>query len=295
MASTRDIRRRIKSIRNTAQITKAMQMVASSRMKRAQEMALQGRPYSEMINRILATGHGENLSLDTHPLMMRRTTTRKCVLLISTDKGLCGGLNTNLLKLVLDYPRETPFITVGKKGKQFLTRTGRKILADFPTSDPIRFQEAKGVAKYLIDAFTDGEMDSVDILYTNFVNTIRQEPIKLPLLPLGCKLQVSTGDLRDVHSGEQSSGKADTVEPLFEPDQATVLSELLPHAVTYQIWHCLLEARASEHSARMVAMKNATDNAKQIIKDLTLEYNKIRQSAITTEILEISTAAAAMQ
>jgi len=288
MASARDIRRRIKSIKSTAQITKAMQMVAASRMRRAQEQALSGRPYSDMIGRFLDYVSVDGPDSEAHPLMRHPPEGRAAVLLISTDRGLCGGLNTNLFRLVTDYPADTLFVTAGKKGRTFLARTGKIVHADFHYSDPVKFQEARDITGFLSDLFLKGEVSRVDVLYNNFVNTMTQKACRTQLLPLdphaslGCNLKDDAKETR--------KATAVDVMPKFEPDPAAVLDKLLPHAANFQVWHYLLEARASEHSARMVAMKSATDNAKQLVKDLTLEYNKIRQAAITTEILEIATA-----
>jgi F-type H+-transporting ATPase subunit gamma len=293
MANTRDIRRRIKSIRNTAQITKAMQMVAASKMRRAQEAALSGRPYSQLLNQMLeAASEGEAFQ---HPLHTLREGNRTALLVITTDKGLCGALNSNLLRLVANYPKETQFVTVGRKGRQFLARTKRNLVADFEVSEACRFLEAKKIGSFLMKLFLEEKVDRVEVAYTNFISTLTQTPGVEPLLPLAVDFKATAAGLTVSDKSEQENQtKEKRLESLFEPSSRAVLESLFPHAVNFEIWHYLLEARASEHSARMVAMKNATDNAKQLIKDLTLEYNKIRQAAITTELLEISAAAAAM-
>ena len=292
MPSTRDIRRRIKSVKNTAQITKAMQMVASAKMRRAQQAALAGRPYATLMNEVLAAataGAGEF----THPLMEKRAVVKKrALILITTDKGLCGALNTNLLREAAKWDKDTTvFICAGKKGAQWAGRLKRELAAEFSYKDTPQFAEARAISKFAQDLFLEGKVDAVDVLYTNFINTLVQKPEQRQLLPLG-EIKALEAGLEGESQGEKL-GEA-TREYLFEPVAATVLGNLLPHYLNYQVFQFLQEAKASEQSARMVAMKNATDNAKQIIKDLTLEYNKLRQANITKELLEITTAQMAM-
>ncbi len=292
MPSTRDIRRRIKSVKNTAQITKAMQMVASAKMRRAQQAALAGRPYATLMNEVLAAataGAGEF----THPLMEKRVVVKKrALILITTDKGLCGALNTNLLREAAKWDKDTTvFVCAGKKGAQWAGRLKRELAAEFSYKDTPRFAEARAISKFAQELFLSGKVDAVDVLYTNFINTLVQKPEQRQLLPLG-EIKALEAGLEGESQGEKL-GEA-TREYLFEPVAATVLGNLLPHYLNYQVFQFLQEAKASEQSARMVAMKNATDNAKQIIKDLTLEYNKLRQANITKELLEITTAQMAM-
>jgi F-type H+-transporting ATPase subunit gamma len=291
MPSTRDIRRRIKSVKNTAQITKAMQMVASAKMRRAQQAALAGRPYATLMNEVLAAataGAGEF----THPLMEKRPVKKRALILITTDKGLCGALNTNLLREAAKYDKDTTvFVCAGKKGAQWAGRMKRDLAAEFSYKDTPQFAEARAISKFAQELFLSGKVDAVDVLYTNFINTLVQKPEQRQLLPLG--------EIKAIEAGLEGDGATKelaeaTREYLFEPVAATVLGNLLPHYLNYQVFQFLQEAKASEQSARMVAMKNATDNAKQIIKDLTLEYNKLRQANITKELLEITTAQMAM-
>jgi F-type H+-transporting ATPase subunit gamma len=285
--STRDIRRRIKSVKNTAQITRAMQMVASAKMRRAQEAALHARPMAQQLFRSL-TAALERLGEDSHPLMDRREGERTTALLITTDKGLCGPLNTNLLrKVAAELPKDTSFVTVGRKGRLQAARVGRPIVADFEVPETNIGGPVRQISKFLIDRFEKNETDRVVVCFTQFVNTITQEPMIRPLLPFDA--HANAADIA-TRFGDQPQG----LDYKFEPDVKSVLGTILPLAIGYFIRTVILDARASEHSARMVAMKNATDNAKQLVKDLTLEYNKVRQAAITTEILEIATAAAAM-
>lgn len=290
MPNTRDIRRRIKSVKNTAQITKAMQMVASSKMRRAQLGALAGRPYAALMNDVLAevsAGAGDF----SHPLMEVREVKKRAVVIITTDKGLCGALNSNLLREAARFDKETTiFVCVGKKGSQFVARAKRALAAEFTYKDTPLFSEARAVSKFVQDLFLKKEVDHVDVLFTNFINTLSQKPEVRALLPLG-EIKALDADLTVEGMADlRARGK----EFLFEPDPGTVLGNLLPHYLNYQMYQFLHEAKASEQSARMVAMKNATDNAEQIIKDLTLDYNKLRQANITKELLEITTAQMAM-
>jgi F-type H+-transporting ATPase subunit gamma len=288
MPSTRDIRRRIKSVKNTAQITKAMQMVAAAKMRKAQQAALVGRPYAELMNQILAEA-APRIAAFKHPLMEKRDVKKRAVILVSTDRGLCGGLNSNLFREVTKQDKNSlAFITAGRKGAQFISRTKRQLVAEFTYKDPPTYAEARAISKFAQDLFLKGDVDAVDILFTNFVSTLVQQPKLMPLLPMGKIQAVTAGINAPAQELSSSAVRTDVFE--FEPDEKTVLSALLPHSMNFQVHQILLEARASEHSARMVAMKNATDNAKQLIKDLTLEYNKLRQSNITKELLEIATA-----
>jgi F-type H+-transporting ATPase subunit gamma len=224
----------------------------------------------------------------THPLMEQRQVARRCVVVISTDKGLCGALNSNLLREAARFDKDsTAYITAGRKASQFIARTRRKLAAEFTYKDAPLFSEARAIGRFARDLFVKGEVDRVDILFTNFISTLTQKPELRPLLPVGEIKAVSVGVPHPAQEEKLSKG---TTEFLFEPGAEQVLGELLPHSLNFQIYQILLEAKASEQSARMVAMKNATDNANQLIKDLTLEYNKMRQSNITKELLEIATA-----
>ena len=300
-ANTRDIRRRIKSVKNTAQITKAMQMVAASKMRKAQQAAVAGRPYAELLNRVLVSLGASTAATDenySHPLLEKREGGRELVLLVATDKGLCGALNTNLFREAAKFDvNNTDFVVVGRKGAQFVARSQRKMLAEFDLKDNFSFLESKQVSKFCMDKFTSGEVNKVTIVFTDFINTLTQVPRARTILP------VSSFEATADVTGSAEEKPAQTTAPatdgtateyLFEPSGMDVLSGILPHYVHFQVYQMILDSRASEHSARMVAMKNATDNAKQLIKDLTLQYNKVRQAAITTEILEIATAQMAL-
>lgn len=291
MPSTRDIRRRIKSVKNTAQITKAMQMVASSKMRKAQLAALAGRPYAALINSMLGQVAGSSGDF-AHAFLEKRDGKKRAVIVVSTDKGLCGALNANLTREAAKYDKETTaYICAGRKGAQFIARTKRQLVAEFTYKDSPLFAEARAISKFAQEMFLKGEVDHVDILFTNFISTLNQKPEVLPLLPIG--------ELTGVQAGFRAPGTAVALEKSelefqFEPGAENVLGALLPHYLNFQVYQILLEAKASEHSSRMVAMKNATDNAKQLIKDLTLEYNKLRQANITKELLEITTAQMAL-
>jgi F-type H+-transporting ATPase subunit gamma len=291
-ANTRDIRRRIKSVKNTAQITKAMQMVAASKMRRAQASALAGRPYADSLNRVLRALQPAATVDASHPLLAQRTSGKELVILISTDKGLCGALNTNLFREALRFNTpDTTFVSVGRKGMQFLLRSKATVAAEFSLKDNFLFMESKAVSQFAMEKFVSGEVDKVTVVFTDFVNTLTQIPRARVVLPVSS--MEATIALDPHHKPEAEVGAASAeaaADYRFEPDPASVLTAILPHFVHFQVYQMALDARASEHSARMVAMKNATDNAKQLIKDLTLEYNKVRQAGITTEILEIATA-----
>jgi F-type H+-transporting ATPase subunit gamma len=291
MPSTRDIRRRIKSVKNTAQITKAMQMVAASKMRKAQSAALAGRPYAALMNKVLAQVVA-NAGDFKHEFFEARGGSKRAVIVVSSDKGLAGALNSNLTREAAKLDKDnTVFVAAGKKGAQFLTRTKRNLAAEFTYKDSPAFSEARAISKFAQDLFLKGEVDAVDVLFTNFVSTLVQKPELRRLLPVTEIRGVSIDIAGEAHGADMDTGGA---EYLFEPGPEAVLGALLPHYLNFQIYQLLLEAKASEQSARMVAMKNATDNAKQLIKDLTLEYNKLRQANITKELLEITSAAMAM-
>lgn len=289
MANLRDIRRRIKSVKNTAQITRAMQLVAAAKMKKAQDQALAGREYAARLNQLLFDIR-KNFTEESHPLLDRREGEGKeLVLVISTDKGLCGPLNTNLAKaLRAKTSSDADFVTVGRKLRTMCEKLGQTVVADFTVVDPVPFAQTRAISKLITAQFLEGKYNKVSIAYTSFVNTLRQEPKVVTLLPI----QGQADKAEDAAEGQQEQLSLDVS---FEPSPADVLATLLPLYVNYAVFQAVVESRASEHSARMVAMKSATDNAKKFIKELTLEYNKLRQGAITAELLEITTAMKAME
>jgi F-type H+-transporting ATPase subunit gamma len=282
MASTRDLRRRIKSISNTAQITKAMQMVAASKMRKAQQAALNGRPFARLLYRFQRRATTQAVDF-SHPLLEVREVRKRAVILIAGDKGLCGALNSNLFRLASPFDTQsTVFITAGRRAAQFIARTRRQLYAEFAYGDSPRYSEAKAIAACARDLFLSREVDEVQIIATRFINTLTQQAVCSEFLPVGAVtgLKLPT----DLSEEELTAG---TAEFLFEPNAEAFLGYLLSHYLSLFLYLVLLNAKASEQSARMVAMKNATDNANTLIKDLTLEYNKLRQGKITTELLEI--------
>ncbi len=285
MASLRDIRRRIKSVKNTRQITKAMELVAASKMKKAQQAALAGRAYAGLMAEMLAAVAGR-VEEAQHPFLARREVKVRGIILVTTDKGLCGPLNANLFKLVTDIKDPAKYAVIGRKGAQFIARTRRDLLPEFTVTDRVPFAEVRTVAEFMVKQFLDGVVDTVELIYPHFKNTLVQVPTNLPLLPL----QSLAAVVADLHNDSGTAAKADDREILFEPDAHTVLEALLPLYVNREIYQHILDAKASEHSSRMVAMKTAKDNATKLIGDLTLEYNKARQAGITQEILEIAAA-----
>jgi F-type H+-transporting ATPase subunit gamma len=284
MPSTHDLRRRIKSIGSTSQITKAMQMVAASKMRKAQEAALTTRPFAQLLYRIQrhATTHAPDDF--THPLMQVRPVRKRAVILVGTDKGLCGALNSNLFRMVTQFdPATTLFITAGKRAAQFIARTGRQLVAEFTFSDTPRFDEARPIASFARDLFLKREVDQVQVVATRFINTMTQEPVVVEFLPIG---EIKGLKIPGVEPAVDQA--ADAHEFLFELSAASVLEYLFGHYLNIYIYRVMLEAKASEQSARMVAMKGATDNAGGLIRDLTLHYNNLRQGNITKELLEIA-------
>ena len=282
MQSPRTIRRRIRSIGSTAQITRAMQMVAASKMRKAQEAALAGRPFVQLLYRIQreATRSAEL----AHPLLEVREVRKRAVILVGADKGLCGPLNSNVLRLASQYDKaSTVFVTAGRRAAQFVARTGRTLAAEFAYGDSPTFPEARAIAGFARDLFLKREVDEVRIVATRFVNTLTQEPVTVEFLPVG--------EIKGLHIPgvePEAGSKADVPECLFEPSPEGVLGFLLGHYLNIFLYQVLLNAKASEQSARMVSMKNATDSAEGLIKDLSLEYNKLRQGNITKELLEIA-------
>lgn len=278
MISPRLLRRRIRSIQSTAKITKAMEMIATAKMKRAQDQAVAGRPYNDKIIQLiadLAVETGDEGSL--HPLLERREMINKIALVhITSDRGLCGGLNANMNRLtgnfILEQSVPVTLITVGRKGRDFMHRHRRNIEAEFNVSDRPTMFDTSPISHIIMDDYTNQRVDMVYLAYTRFVSTMTQSPTLELLLPVK----------------PATLSKTETTEYIYEPDPRSVLGGLLPRFVEMRVYHALLEAIASEHSARMIAMRNATDNANEIIENLTLTLNKARQEMITTELLDIS-------
>ncbi|MDQ2689390.1 MAG: ATP synthase F1 subunit gamma [Chloroflexota bacterium] len=293
MASLKDIRGRIGSVRNIAQITRAMEMVAASRMKRAQDAILAARPYSDELRAALsrvAAVVGE----EVHPLLARRPVKRVALIMITTDRGLAGSLNANAIRAALRWTQqkmgsgdgdtrvEVEAITIGRKGRDGLRRAGIPIAAHFQQlGDRPSFSDVTPIARLVTEDFLEGRYDEIDVAYSTFISTLTQRPEITPLLP--------------IVSPEQAEGaEVENDEYLFEPSPEAVLSRLLPHYVAIDLYRAVLENQASEQSARMIAMRNSTDNANELIDDLTLVYNKTRQATITREMIEIASGAEAL-
>ena len=282
MPSTRDIRRRIRSVGNTAKITKAMQMVAASKMRKAQQAALAGRPFVRWLYRIQRKATTQSVDFN-HPLLEKREVRKTAVILIGGDKGLCGALNSNLFRLASKFdPASTVFIAAGRKAAQWVARTRRQLAAEFAYGDSPRFAEARAIVSMARDLFLKREVDQVQVLSTRFVNTLTQHPLAIEFLPVG-EIKSLGAEGKEFEAELATS----SVVFRFEPGPEHVLGYLLGHYLNLYLYQVLLNAKASEQSARMVAMKNATDNAEELIEDLTLEYNKLRQGNITKELLEI--------
>ncbi len=286
MPSVRQIRRRIRSVENTAKITKAMSMIAASKMRRAQESALSGRPYSDRIQSLLShlAAQPQDDEERMPALLRRREVNNAQVVVITPDRGLTGGLNSNInraaAQFIVGQSAKVSVICVGRKGRDFMVRSGQDVRAVF-TDMPDRplLTDVTPITRLVIDAYTREETDAVYLVYADFVNTTQQRPVVQPLLP------VAPADLRP----------QEAVGYIYEPFDLTVLSALLPRFVEMQTYHAVLEGIASEQSARMVAMRSATDNALSMAEDLTLVMNKVRQETITRELLDIVGGAAAVE
>jgi len=297
MASTREVRRRIRSVKNTAQITKAMQMVASSKMRRAQERVQQARPYSAQISALvsrLANASGDDLGEDV-ALLKERAVHTIGIILLTPDRGLCGALPSNINRKALSTAQEQvnrvaqqgerpgiDYVAVGRKGRDFIIRTQQHLIAEFVNyGDRPSVADARAIAQVAVDSFLKGEVDVVYLVYPRFVNTVTQQPSEMQLLPV------------QPPSDEDDGRKA--LEYIYEPNARSIFESLLPRYVDVLVYQALLETIASFYSAQMVAMKNATDSANELIDDLTLAYNKARQASITTQILEVVSGAQGLE
>jgi len=289
MAAGKEIRGKIKSVENTKKITKAMEMVAASKMRKAQDRMRAARPYSDKVRNIAAHLSQANPEY-THPFLVKQNSAKKVgIIVVTTDKGLCGGLNTNVLRMVTNKVREfegqgikAEAVAIGNKGLGFLHRIGAKVVSQaIQLGDTPHLDKLIGPVKVLLDAYQEGKLDAVYLFYTKFINTMKQEAMMDQLLPLASdKLQADKGS----HSWDY----------IYEPDAQTVIDELLVRYVEALIYQAVAENMASEQSARMVAMKAASDNAGNVIGELKLVYNKTRQAAITKELSEIVAGAAAV-
>ncbi len=297
MPSTREIRRRIRSVKNIAQVTRAMQMVAASKMRRAQEQVLGTRPYTEKAWNILSHLASQRVADETvHPLLQHREVIRTvAVVLITADKGLCGSYNHNMVQQAWHFIQELPYpvelITIGKRGRDAMWRLGQEIIAEYSDLPPQPgLLHITPVARTIMQGFIDGRFDVAYLAHTDFINTLTQKPAIWQLLPIR-PLSLGVTPVSE-HRGQQTASTA--VEYIYEPDPYTILNTVLPRFTELQVYQALLESLASEHSARMVAMRNATENANELLGDLTLTYNRARQEAITTEMLDIAGGAEAL-
>jgi F-type H+-transporting ATPase subunit gamma len=297
MAGTKEIRLKIKSVQNTRKITKAMEMVAASKMKKAQERMRAGRPYARRILSIAMHAARANAEYK-HPLLTRRENVRRVgAVVITTDKGLCGGLNTNLLRVVLNQHKEwlakgveVEYCTIGNKGFGFVNRMGGKIVSQVVNyGDRPALERLIGPVKLLVDGYLEGRLDEVHIFSSRFVNTMKQEPTHGTIIPIPLEWQTPEGIDVDEHKVKEGSW-----DYLYEPDAKSVLDQLLVRYLETYVYQAAADNIASEQSARMVAMKAASDNAQNIIEELQLIYNKSRQAAITKELSEIVGGAAAV-
>ena len=292
MAAGKEIRGKIKSVENTKKITKAMEMVAASKMRKAQERMRAARPYSEKVRNIAANLGKANPEY-THAFMQTNEAKSAGFIVVTTDKGLCGGMNTNVLRVVTAKLRElqgngvsAQAVAIGNKGLGFLNRIGAKVVSQATQlGDTPHLDNLIGPVKALLDAYTKGEVNAVYLCYTRFINTMKQEPVVQQLLPLSAA---------EMEAQSQASGPQHGWDYIYEPDAQSVIDDLLTRYVEALVYQAVAENMASEQSARMVAMKAATDNAGSVIGELKLVYNKTRQAAITKELSEIVAGAAAV-
>jgi F-type H+-transporting ATPase subunit gamma len=292
MPSLRDIRRRIRSIRNTAKITKAMELVAASRLRRAQMRVTAARPYAEAMRLLMAElgGLAPSSGQALHPLLVHREVRHVGVLLVTPDRGLAGALNTNIIRRGVEVIVENEHgesqtvqvVTVGRKGQDFLARRGRELTGTFTgIIDRVTYDDVIPIARVIIDSFVSGAIDRAVLVYPRFISTLSQRPEVVQLLPI---------EPPEASAAEQRQ----RLDYIFEPDPQSILEELLPRYIEVQIYQAVLETAASFFSAQMVAMRNATDNANDLVQSLSLTYNKVRQANITREVTEIASAAEAM-
>ena len=293
MPSLRDIRRRIRSIRNTAKITKAMELVAASRLRRAQMRVTSARPYADAIRKLVAElgAAAPSAGGALHPLLIQRDVHKVGVLLVTPDRGLAGALNTNVIRrgseVIGEYERadgqSVEVVTVGRKGQDFLARRGRKLLGTFTGMvASVKYDDVIPIARVITDSFISGSIDRAVLVYPRFISTLSQRPEVVQLLPITAP---------EMPAGQERQRRLDYI---FEPDPQSILDQLLPRYVEVLIYQAVLETAASFFSAQMVAMRNATDNANDLVESLSLTYNKVRQANITREVTEIASAAEAM-
>jgi F-type H+-transporting ATPase subunit gamma len=304
-ASGRDLRRKLKSIKSTQKITSAMQLVAASKMQRAIKRALESRPFSSLAEEIVSS-LSPAIDPTSQPLFSRRPIQKILVLLVATNRGLAGSLNTQLFRRFTLWQKEqqsagraVQVVAVGVKGRHYLTRYAREqLIADFPAPDRVPdYKDITPIAQILLDEFLATRVDAVYLAYNQFVSTLRQEPEIVQFLPFGVGNTSEAIESRPVAGLLGGGGDADrwSIDILFEPNREEILQTLLPRYLRVRLYQIMLETHASEQAARMIAMKNATDNAGDLLDDLTLTYNSLRQAAITGELLDIAAGAAALE
>jgi len=303
MQSTQTIRRQIQSTKNTSQITKAMEMVSAAKMRKSQEAALMARPYAEAALHILENV-SESIEPRKHILLERREVKNICLFVVTSDKGLCGGLNSGVIKKAAEIIKENEsknikvsVVAIGKKAEGYFRKTKNNLIAVFNgIGDTVELKETLPISKLLIDDFRDKKFDKVMAVYTNFISTLKQDTKTKTILPVTRRsLEETIEEIEDIVPKDSKDGNNNNLEYKFEPSSSEVLCKLLPNLIEIQSYHIILESNASEHSARMVAMKTATDSARDMLEDLNLSYNYIRQQKITQEISEISAGVAAQE
>jgi F-type H+-transporting ATPase subunit gamma len=298
MASGRKILSRIKSAKNISQITKAMQMVSASKMKKSQDQATRGEPYSVELRRILLSLLSNAKSIDHELLNLNETAAKDLCVFVTTNKGLCGGLNTNHFRAIHLWHKKNPqtdFVSIGKKGRGFAIAMGAKVVADFSElPEKLDFADTLPISHFIIDLFKNQQYRRIYFSYNKFISTLAQKPKRVQLLPIeASELKESIGLLEELTAEEKS--KFEPKEYLFEPNANQIITWLLPYYIELQTYHFLLENKASEHSARMVAMKGASENAQEVMKELRKVFNRLRQQQVTSEIADIVTASMSVQ
>lgn len=287
MAQIREIKRRIKSITNTSKVTHAMELISAAKMRKAQEQALSSRPYTVTLNEILAEIRAKTQSKVQNPLLETKDSQSQLLVLITTDRGFVGGLNINIFREITKLSGQSfKYVVVGKKGTAFAGKTGQDLVASFQSEQMSPLELARVINKIAIDSYINSEVSSVKLVYSDFKSTVIQVPTIKQILPI---------EFTTEQNEETKNAVSTPDEPIFEPSAAKILENVLPHYVLTEVYQAILEGKASEHSARMVAMKNATDAAGDLVDDLTLTYNQARQEAITKELLDIVTAQSAFQ
>ncbi|MDR2812326.1 MAG: ATP synthase F1 subunit gamma [Puniceicoccales bacterium] len=289
MKGLKEVKNRIRAVDSVSKITQAMQLVAASKMKRAQDFAVCSRPYLLHLSEIICCLSEKKIQKNKHPFFISREGRKRCIIVVGTDKGLCGVLNNALFKFI---PREeeVSFISIGRKAMQFLSRNSYPLLASFSINDRVQYHEVLGICELISKLYLEGEIDGVEVLYPKFVNTLTYVPSLQRMLPMEGFHDVFNQMLKSVDL-EPGHFQRDTRGLLFEPDVPQIIDHIAQIFLKYNLHQVLLEAKASEHSARMVAMKSATDNAESLSQELKLEYNKARQYAITNEIIELAASA----